>query len=268
MLKHLLLLTSSLLLVNPFVSLAKTTPKQTYYHTAKIPLGEHNYSEKDLNKRVSYTRTANLMIGALYDDVYSHTCFAADITENQVMVTWWRNVWEIVDLPEDRVLLTSYSLEAFTSGNVEPFKAGLENREAVEKCKSEWEDVKTGLAKPNLASLPDGIHLYGVDTPYANEIGSIYIVLRKTNNSVVGFDYVRNTSGGNDCFQGIIQDNKIVDVKWAKFLIGEGPGGTLGIDYVDGETIDLNSALYLFEPDSEVDAEMNINNCIETFNQQ
>lgn len=104
-------------------------------HTNLIPLGEYNYYEKDLNKRVSYVRQGNLMVGALYDfyrpDLY--TCFSAIIQQNGVNITWWNNLWQIRRSGQSRYV-TYYTITNFTVGNVMPFNLGLENPAAVQEC--------------------------------------------------------------------------------------------------------------------------------------
>ncbi len=102
-------------------------------HTAELPVGSYSFYENGLHKHVSYIRSGNKMVGALYDSQQPDTvtCFSANIDNDRVNVTWWNNLWQI-NHQEER-LERNYSINDFTIDNVE-FKQGLENPASVEKC--------------------------------------------------------------------------------------------------------------------------------------
>jgi len=82
---------------------------------------------------VSYIRSGNQMVGALYNSKQPNTitCFTANIGNDEVYVVWWHNLWQI-DHQEER-LYSNYSIEDFTIDNI-GFKQGLDNPASVRKC--------------------------------------------------------------------------------------------------------------------------------------
>ncbi len=65
------------------------------------------------------------------------------------------------------------------------------------------------LAQPaqTLQNLPDGKYFYG-EVPFANRIGTQYMIFQKTGESFTAFEYRSNTSD-NSCLKGIISQNTL-----------------------------------------------------------